>query len=86
MFNEFRLIVKFVGKSDLMSTDFRIFRDGLDLFTHYKQKYFICTQLYFSIKDDMFNFRIKCHPGGSNDEVSITSIRRFLRHHVYIDI
>ena len=65
MFNEFRLIVNSVGKSDWMSTDFRIFRDGLDISTHYKQTYFICTHLYFSIKDEMFNIRIKCHPGGS---------------------
>ena len=36
MFNEFRLIVNFVGKSYCMSSDFRIFKNGLDLFTHYK--------------------------------------------------
>ena len=32
MFNEFRLIIEFVGKSDCTSTDFRIFIDGLDIF------------------------------------------------------
>ena len=36
MFNVFRLIVNFVGKSYCMSSDFRIFKNGLDLFTHYK--------------------------------------------------
>ena len=48
-----------------MSTDFRIIRDDLDISTNYKQTYFICTHLYFSIKNEMFNIRLKCHPGGS---------------------
>ena len=65
MFNEFRLFVNFVGKSDYMSTDLRMFKDGLIIFTYYKQTYFICTHLYFSIKDEMFNVRIKCYPCGS---------------------
>ena len=56
MFNEFRLIVNLLGKSDWMSTDFCIFRDVLDIFTHYKLTHYICTHLYFSIKDEMFNY------------------------------
>ena len=48
-----------------MSTYFRILWDGLDIFTHNKQTYFICRHLYLYIKDEMFNVRIKCHPGGS---------------------
>ena len=44
-----------------MSTGFRIIRDGLDI----SQTYFICTHLYFSIKDEMFDVRIKCYPCGS---------------------
>ena len=53
MVNEFRLIVNFVGKSDCMSTEFRIFRDDFYIFTHYKLIYFICWHLYFSIKNEM---------------------------------
>ena len=54
MFNEFRLIVKFVDKSGGMSTNCGISKDGLDIFTHQNQTYFIYTHLYFSIKGEMF--------------------------------
>ena len=60
MFNEFRLIVNFVGKSDCMSTDFRIFIDGLDILG-VTYKHFIYSLLFFTIKDEIFNLRIKCH-------------------------
>ena len=60
-FNELRFIINHVGKSACMSS---VFRDGLNIFTHYKQTYFICTHFYFSIKDEMFTLRIKCHSGG----------------------
>ena len=71
MFNEFRLIVHFVGTSDCMSTDFRIFKECLYISKHHTQTYFICTHLYFSFKDEMTNLRIKCHPGGSMTSRSV---------------
>ena len=64
MFSAFRLIVNFLGRSEPMSTDFRIFKDGLDIFTYSKQTYFVCSHLYVSIKYEMLNVRIKFHPGG----------------------
>ena len=47
MFNEFRLIVNYVRKSNRMSNDFGIVREGIDIFTHYKQTYFFFTHLNF---------------------------------------
>ena len=65
MFNLFQLIINFVGKSDCISTEsFLIFRDSIDILTHYKDTYFIYSHLYFAIKDEMFKLRIKRHPGG----------------------
>ena len=57
-----------------MRIGFRVFKDGLDIFTHYKQTYFICTHLYFSIRDEMFYLRIKFHPGGSMTPRSVQKI------------
>ena len=37
----------------------------LCLFAHDQQIYFICSHLYFSIKDEMFKISIKYHLGGS---------------------
>ena len=54
-----------------MSIDFRISKDGLGIFTHRKQTYFICTHLYFSIKDEMFNLRIESQPGGTMRSQSV---------------
>ena len=51
--NELQLIVNFVGKFDCMSTEIRIFRDDFYIFTQYEQIYFICSHLYFSMKDEM---------------------------------
>ena len=80
MIHEFRLIVNFVGKSDWMSTDFRIFRDSLDIFTYYKEIYFICMHLYFSIKAEMFNLRMKCHPGGTMTSRSVQQKHQRIPH------
>ena len=47
LFKKIRLIVNFVGKSDRMSFDVRIFRDVLDIFTHNKQTNFILSHFYY---------------------------------------
>ena len=45
--HEFRLIVEFVGKSDCMSTDFRIFIYGLDIFRRYIQTFHLFALVIF---------------------------------------
>ena len=71
-----------------MNTDFRIFRDDLDIFTHYKQTYFFCSHLYFLIKNEMFILRIKCHQGGTMTSQSVHKQNQRIppRHRTYTDI
>ena len=53
MFPELRLIVNFVGKSDYMRTDFHIFRDGLDIFTH-------CIRHISFVRTCTFQSKMRC--------------------------
>ena len=53
MFNEFRLIVEFVGKSDCMHTDFCIFIDGLDIFRRYIQTFHLFALVIFDQRWDV---------------------------------
>ena len=70
MVNEFRLIVNFVGGSDCMSTEFRIFTAFI--YSRITNNiYFICSHVCFSMKDEMFNLRKKYHPGGNMMSLSV---------------
>ena len=61
----------FCIKIQLYEHQFRILRDGVDIFKHYTKSYFICIHLYYSIKQLMLSLRKQCHPGGSKTSGSV---------------
>ena len=75
IFNDFRLLVKVIRKSDCMITDFRTFRDVPHIFTHWLLIWF---HLNFSIKVEIFNLSNKCHPSGSMTPQIVASINSWV--------